>query len=101
MGLEPGENLLAEEGLLPGYRPADLVRQGFFVVDDKIAIDRDDAIFDRAGEALFDADGEPRSEEHTYELKSLMRISYAVFCWTKKNRPNTPYIATHSKNTHR
>src|SRR3546814_14606837 len=59
MGLEPGENLLAEEGLLPGYRPADLVRQGFFVVDDKIAIDRDDAIFDRAGEALFDADGEP------------------------------------------
>src|SRR3546814_8202958 len=59
MGLEPGENLLAEEGLLPGYRPADLVRQGFFVVDDKIALDRDDAIFDRAGEALFDADGEP------------------------------------------
>src|SRR3546814_9520238 len=27
---------------------------------------------------------EPRSEEHTSELKSLMRISYAVFCLTKK-----------------
>src|SRR3546814_2663298 len=26
-----------------------------------------------------------RSEEHTYELQSLMRISYAVFCLTKKN----------------
>src|SRR3546814_8624265 len=26
-----------------------------------------------------------RSEEHTSELKSLMRISYAVFCLTKKN----------------
>src|SRR3546814_500551 len=26
-----------------------------------------------------------RSEEHTSELKSLMRISYAVFCWKKKN----------------
>src|SRR3546814_404229 len=26
-----------------------------------------------------------RSEEHTYELKSLMRISYAVFCLQKKN----------------
>src|SRR3546814_9463612 len=26
-----------------------------------------------------------RSEEHTYELKSLMRISYAVFCLKKKN----------------
>src|SRR3546814_7292215 len=25
----------------------------------------------------------PRSEEHTYELQSLMRISYAVFCLKK------------------
>src|SRR3546814_8550823 len=25
-----------------------------------------------------------RSEEHTSELQSLMRISYAVFCWTQK-----------------
>src|SRR3546814_4142250 len=25
-----------------------------------------------------------RSDEHTYELQSLMRISYAVFCLTKK-----------------
>src|SRR3546814_2007399 len=29
--------------------------------------------------------GEPRSEEHTSELHSLMRISYAVFCFNKKN----------------
>src|SRR3546814_3685909 len=29
-----------------------------------------------------------RSEEHTYELQSLMRISYAVFC-LKKKRNNT------------
>src|SRR3546814_12915007 len=27
----------------------------------------------------------PRSEEHTSELQSLMRISYAVFCLKKKN----------------
>src|SRR3546814_5213957 len=27
-----------------------------------------------------------RSEEHTSELQSLMRISYAVFCLTKKNQ---------------
>src|SRR3546814_957921 len=27
-----------------------------------------------------------RSEEHTSELQSLMRISYAVFCWHKKNK---------------
>src|SRR3546814_5412763 len=28
----------------------------------------------------------PRSEEHTSELQSLMRISYAVFCLTKKTK---------------
>src|SRR3546814_5797829 len=30
-----------------------------------------------------------RSEEHTSELQSLMRISYAVFCLTKKNETHT------------
>src|SRR3546814_10211248 len=30
-----------------------------------------------------------RSEEHTSELQSLMRISYAVFCLKKKKKP--PY----------
>src|SRR3546814_8175873 len=32
-----------------------------------------------------DAPLQPRSEEHTSELQSLMRISYAVFCLKKKN----------------
>src|SRR3546814_1480022 len=30
-----------------------------------------------------------RSEEHTSELQSLMRISYAVFCLKKKRKQNT------------
>src|SRR3546814_9760236 len=30
-----------------------------------------------------------RSEEHTSELQSLMRISYAVFCLKKKNKMTT------------
>src|SRR3546814_3412522 len=30
-----------------------------------------------------------RSEEHTSELQSLMRISYAVFCLKKKTNPHT------------
>src|SRR3546814_6490914 len=34
-----------------------------------------------------------RSEEHTSELQSLMRISYAVFCLKKKK--NTPKTDTH------
>src|SRR3546814_7101605 len=34
-----------------------------------------------------------RSEEHTSELQSLMRISYAVFCLKKNTIPTTrPYI---------
>src|SRR3546814_1879130 len=33
-----------------------------------------------------------RSEEHTSELQSLMRISYAVFCLKKKNNTNTNTI---------
>src|SRR3546814_7288821 len=35
--------------------------------------------------------GKNRSEEHTSELQSLMRISYAVFCLKKKTR-NTRYM---------
>src|SRR3546814_7102335 len=34
---------------------------------------------------------EIRSEEHTSELQSLMRISYAVFCLKKKNRTKKYY----------
>src|SRR3546814_3158008 len=32
-----------------------------------------------------------RSEEHTSELQSLMRISYAVFCLKKKNKKHTSH----------
>src|SRR3546814_7372698 len=35
-----------------------------------------------------------RSEEHTSELQSLMRISYAVFCLHKKKTPTTNTINT-------
>src|SRR3546814_4821407 len=38
-----------------------------------------------------------RSEEHTSELQSLMRISYAVFCLKKKNQNHRYY--THSEVT--
>src|SRR3546814_10780964 len=33
-----------------------------------------------------------RSEEHTSELQSLMRISYAVFCLTKHKQINNPTL---------
>src|SRR3546814_7391435 len=36
-----------------------------------------------------------RSEEHTSELQSLMRISYAVFCLKKKNKNTQIKISKH------
>src|SRR3546814_4500005 len=44
-----------------------------------------------------------RSEEHTSELQSLMRISYAVFCLKKKKKSNKQrkddYKKTHTRHT--
>src|SRR3546814_1906253 len=40
-----------------------------------------------------------RSEEHTSELQSLMRISYAVFCLKKKKITNVPYHYTDTRHT--
>src|SRR3546814_1502223 len=43
----------------------------------------------------------PRSEEHTSELQSLMRISYAVFCLKKKNDNHVDALATQGDVTRR
>src|SRR3546814_6546704 len=43
-------------------------------------------VVDEYGEMLGIVTLEDRSEEHTSELQSLMRISYAVFCLKKKNK---------------
>src|SRR3546814_8933566 len=40
-----------------------------------------------------------RSEEHTSEHQSLMRISYAVFCLKKKNKQKEQMSHTHSTNS--
>src|SRR3546814_10236325 len=41
-----------------------------------------------------------RSEEHTSELQSLMRISYAVFCLKKKNVNLTTDVTSQISHTH-
>src|SRR3546814_10239982 len=43
----------------------------------------------RPRQAAADGRGDSRSEEHTSELQSLMRISYAVFCLKKKKKNQT------------
>src|SRR3546814_2495784 len=40
-------------------------------------------------------EGEMRSEEHTSELQSLMRISYAVFCLKKTNKKQQNKTSQH------
>src|SRR3546814_6498010 len=40
-----------------------------------------------------------RSEEHTSELQSLMRISYAVFCLKKKTKRHERNTPCHNSNT--
>src|SRR3546814_2897556 len=42
--------------------------------------------------------GHRRSEEHTSELQSLMRISYPVFCLKKKNKTKRQYTIDNSYN---
>src|SRR3546814_5343056 len=61
-----------------------------------VGVDFDRRSVGRAGKTGFDAQpiGDhrsrgQRSEEHTSELQSLMRISYAVFCLKKKNTITT------------
>src|SRR3546814_8970776 len=56
-----------------------------------------DHVFGKAGRAETATDPAPlemfeRSEEHTSELQSLMRISYAVFCLKKKKTTNTRHV---------
>src|SRR3546814_21139412 len=47
-----------------------------------------DEVRDRRADLYGRAFAADRSEEHTSELQSLMRISYAVFCLKKKKRKN-------------
>src|SRR3546814_2452224 len=47
------------------------------------------------------SDGLQRSEEHTSELQSLMRISYAVFCLKKNTKINSNTIRNNSNHNER
>src|SRR3546814_3972592 len=48
-----------------------------------------DDVLELADRNTRDCIGQLRSEEHTSELQSLMRISYAVFCLKNKNQKQT------------
>src|SRR3546814_3191839 len=73
-----------------GRAPAQVPRRRFGIGNPLIGDDARTRRGNAAQQSLAD-----RSEEHTSELQSLMRISYAVFCLKKKN--NKPTTHTNNK----
>src|SRR3546814_9347009 len=84
---EPGHPVMDEQRELPD-RP---MRLQFLAMARRIGADH--AIVELDPLLIKRDQHLPRSEEHTSELQSLMRISYAVFCLKKKKKKTTkPYI---------
>src|SRR3546814_10170019 len=68
-------------------RGVDVMKAYAEVIGDPVAHSRSPFIHNFwLGELGIDAEYRTRSEEHTSELQSLMRISYAVFCLKKKTK---------------
>src|SRR3546814_3083066 len=82
-GGQPGPHKI--QGIGAGFVPDNLETS---LIDEVMRIGNDTAF--RTARA--------RSEEHTSELQSLMRISYAVFCLKKKKQQQQKYD-THTKKT--
>src|SRR3546814_9479602 len=68
--------------------PVPVVRDAARLADDLVVVGSE---YGRDCLAAFTKPAE-RSEEHTSELQSLMRISYAVFCLKKKKTQNSQTI---------
>src|SRR3546814_959148 len=76
---EPEIVAVKRQNILADDRAIDPIRQGDFQIEHT------------AVERLARDSGFFRSEEHTSELQSLMRISYAVFCLKKKTKQLKTY----------
>src|SRR3546814_2030442 len=103
----------ASAGIVDGAGELERARKQFFAyrvgqvgggrfLDDLlvIALHRAVAFMEMQGVALAVAehlDFQMRSEEHTSELQSLMRISYAVFCLKKKKQIRTKLVQLEHK----
>src|SRR3546814_2030813 len=89
--LTPGENALLRVqtvlGLVPHHRLRPVDDRGGHLVAAvrRQAVHEDRLRLGQRHNQVVNLVGAQRSEEHTSELQSLMRISYAVFCSKKKN----------------
>jgi SapC len=60
LGFKPGDPLRVSVAERGGFEPLNFVRDGFFISEERIAIDRDNSRFsETVGEALFDGDQQP------------------------------------------
>src|SRR3546814_8879249 len=67
--------------------------QFFICFDDARFLDKQYTVWGEVTEGMEHVDALPkRSEEHTSELQSIMRTSYAVFCLQKKNKKTNSNI---------
>src|SRR3546814_6289373 len=81
----PEENRMLDNA--EGMRAAEELTRAISSLDEAVfaSIYTDDAEIWHNNTNAIQTKTENRSEEHTSELQSLMRISYAVFCLQKKN----------------
>src|SRR3546814_4714915 len=84
--LFPYTTLFRSDGLVTTKRRADAADRSCTPPTSATGANKASSVSRRA------SDGSPagRSEEHTSELQSLMRISYAVFCLKKKKNTKQP-----------
>src|SRR3546814_8920996 len=92
LGREAGDGVLVIGGLAAGELRVQLRLDHLLRRAVERPVEQALGLGERLGRRLDEAAGDAlrlRSEEHTSELQSLMRISYAVFC-LKKKTPLTP-----------
>src|SRR3546814_2831084 len=80
---EPGSAATTQMGAYKVGKPYQIANVWYYP--------HEDYTYDESGIASWYGPGFHRSEEHTSELQSLMRISYAVFCLKKKKTPKLYY----------
>src|SRR3546814_1991232 len=72
------------KGLMKKNKITVVEGEGKIVAKGRLSVARDGKTTELEAKNIIIATGARRSEEHTSELQSLMRISYAVFCLKKK-----------------
>src|SRR3546814_10537434 len=88
----PGQGFVSPEPVESAFDYGyDAVMRGYEASRARLRRDRIDILYAHDLGRMTHGEAHPhhfRSEEHTSELQSLMRISYAVFCLKKKNKTN-------------